>query len=546
MNIYSSTSMMNKNRLNTISSTKGYFGIVKGIVMSVDDPKQKKRVQVHIPCIHGMLTDNWSDILPWAQVAGARTMNVNNDSSSVQSDYLNMFGLSNSSSSSTSNAGMPIVQDVVWIMFEGGDINFPVVVGISSISIGDSSTETSTVNNASTVSGNYDGTVLGLGRQIIYMVESGGNVFGQCDYGCFVGAYAVTANETAITIGAGQWMGVEAKTLLQNIYNKDQNTFTKLDTAGIYNDLQNSNWSNYSITESSDKWKCIKSIITSDVGKKCQDELMEQQVAQYMSDAQSKCGITDLGAQMEFMNVKHQAGESTAIAVAKDAGGSSATLDSMYKAIMSRTGTNQVGYFKTRQNAVYNALKSNEGVLKNGTTSNSNYKNDLTNTPSSGNADNSKVTLSQRLERDLYNFMKHPDPKFPFPSVCYKYIEKYYGYERNPVTQKDVFHNGIDICHEMIDSTPVLAVFDGIVTLKKNLNPLNGYGLRIILTSKANKDVVAIYDHLCKFLVEDGQEVSMNQNIGLIGNTGNSYRSHLHFSLKINGGYQNPLPYLSI
>ena len=63
---------------------------------------------------------------------------------------------------------------------------------------------------------------------------------------------------------------------------------------------------------------------------------------------------------------------------------------------------------------------------------------------------------------------------------------------------------------------------------------------------KDNKTVVAIYDHACKFLVEDGQEVSMNQNIGLIGNTGNSYRSHLHFSLRINGGYQNPLPYLSI
>lgn len=537
-------SAINKNRMNSISSTKGYYGIVKGIVMSTDDPKQKKRVQVHIPCIHGMLKDNWSDVLPWAQVAGARTTAANNDSSSVQSEYLNIFGVNNSQASTTSNGGMPITQDVVWIMFEGGDINYPVVIGISSISIGETESASATASS-STVSGNYDGSVLSLGRNIIYMVESGGNVFGQCDYGCMVPAHAVSAEETAITIGAGQWMGTEAKTLMEKIYQADQNTFTKIDTAGIYSDMQSSNWANYNIPKGSAKWNCIKSIITTEVGKKCQDQLMEEQVSQYMSEAQSKAGITDLGAQMEFMNVKHQAGESTAMAVAKAAGGASATVDSMYNAIMARNGTNQVGSYKDRQNAVYKAIKDHESDLKSGTNSTTTANNDLTKSPTSApNID--KITLSQRLERDLYNFMKCPEPKFPFPSVCYKYIEKYYGYERNPVTQKDVFHNGIDICHEMIDSTPVLAVFDGVVTLKKNLNPINGYGLRIILTSKDNKNVVAIYDHLCEFLVEDGQEVSMSQNIGLIGNTGNSYRSHLHFSLRINGGYQNPLPYLSI
>ena len=42
-------------------------------------------------------------------------------------------------------------------------------------------------------------------RNIIYAVESGGQIYGKADYSCFIGAGANNSNEKAITIGAGQW-----------------------------------------------------------------------------------------------------------------------------------------------------------------------------------------------------------------------------------------------------------------------------------------------------------------------------------------------------
>ena len=44
-------------------------------------------------------------------------------------------------------------------------------------------------------------------RNIIYAVETGGQVYGQKDYADFTEAYTNSSAEHAITIGAGQWYG---------------------------------------------------------------------------------------------------------------------------------------------------------------------------------------------------------------------------------------------------------------------------------------------------------------------------------------------------
>ena len=54
-------------------------------------------------------------------------------------------------------------------------------------------------------------------RNIIYAVETGGQVYGQKDYADFTEAYTNSSAEHAITIGAGQWYGNEARTLLLKI-----------------------------------------------------------------------------------------------------------------------------------------------------------------------------------------------------------------------------------------------------------------------------------------------------------------------------------------
>ena len=55
-------------------------------------------------------------------------------------------------------------------------------------------------------------------RNIIYAVETGGQVYGQKDYADFTESlYKTVPLNMQITIGAGQWYGNEARTLLLNI-----------------------------------------------------------------------------------------------------------------------------------------------------------------------------------------------------------------------------------------------------------------------------------------------------------------------------------------
>ena len=104
--------------------------------------------------------------------------------------------------------------------------------------------------------------------KIIYAVETGGQVYGNCRYDDFTEAYANSSNETAITIGAGQWFAGEAKTLLQKIKEKDPDTFKKLDSKGeIAADLKSADWSKYQLKKSSAKAKTIVKIISSAAGK---------------------------------------------------------------------------------------------------------------------------------------------------------------------------------------------------------------------------------------------------------------------------------------
>jgi len=56
--------------------------------------------------------------------------------------------------------------------------------------------------------------------------------------------------------------------------------------------------------------------------------------------------------------------------------------------------------------------------------------------------------------------------------------------------------------------------------------------------------IVTKYMHSSATFVSPGDQVTRGQNIGLVGNTGNSFGAHLHFQVEVDGVAVNPLNYI--
>lgn len=191
-------------------------------------------------------------------------------------------------------------------------------------------------------------------RKIIYAVETGGQVYGQQDYSDFTEAYENNSDEHAITIGAGQWYGTEAKTLLERIYDANPEQWEKIDKVRLLEQVQTANWECFNISRVSQLADTIVTLISSDLGIKCQDSLMDEQLAAYADEA-LKMGVTDARGQAMCVNFRHQGGLGAVTRILAKTQ-KPYTLDNLYAACQTDTG-NQVGAYESRQRFVYNALK---------------------------------------------------------------------------------------------------------------------------------------------------------------------------------------------
>lgn len=192
-------------------------------------------------------------------------------------------------------------------------------------------------------------------RKIIYAVETGGQVYGQQDYSDFTEAYENNSDEHAITIGAGAWYATEAKTLLERIYDADPEQWEKIDKVRLLEQVQTANWECFNISRVSQLADAIVALISSDLGVKCQDNLMDEQLATYADEA-LKMGVTDARGQAMCVNFRHQGGQGAVTRILAKTQ-KPYTLDNLYAACQTDTG-NQVGVYKDRQRFVYNALKT--------------------------------------------------------------------------------------------------------------------------------------------------------------------------------------------
>lgn len=182
-------------------------------------------------------------------------------------------------------------------------------------------------------------------KNILYSVETGGQVYGQRRYDDFTEAGTNTPNEKSITIGAGQWYGVEAKELLKRIRDVAYNLFVGADSNGLNNDIDCADWNSYSISKTSEKAVYIVEVISSDIGIIVQDEMMSEQIEKYEKEVLS-LDVTDEQAVAMLINVRHLGGFS---AVKRIVGKmvKPYTLESVYQALKSdqqdNSSDNQVG-----------------------------------------------------------------------------------------------------------------------------------------------------------------------------------------------------------
>ncbi len=94
-------------------------------------------------------------------------------------------------------------------------------------------------------------------------------------------------------------------------------------------------------------------------------------------------------------------------------------------------------------------------------------------------------------------------------------------------------HFGVDI--HLVTGDTVLSAFDGMVRIAKRNS---SYGNVVIIRHRNGLET--IYAHLSRLLVKADQYVKAGDVIGLGGNTGHSYGSHLHFEIRYKGEPLNP------
>ncbi|MFT9486607.1 MAG: M23 family metallopeptidase [Tepidibacillus sp.] len=105
------------------------------------------------------------------------------------------------------------------------------------------------------------------------------------------------------------------------------------------------------------------------------------------------------------------------------------------------------------------------------------------------------------------------------------------------------YHEGIDIgaTNPGVDGDPIWAMTDGIV---EYAGWARGYG-QVIYLDHYN-GLKTRYGHLSKVLVKNGQYVKKGDLIALMGNTGRSSGTHLHFEIRQEGTPYNPAFYFPI
>lgn len=99
------------------------------------------------------------------------------------------------------------------------------------------------------------------------------------------------------------------------------------------------------------------------------------------------------------------------------------------------------------------------------------------------------------------------------------------------------FHSAIDIAGT--SNRTIKAADNGVIV---QAGWYGGYGNTV--TIDHGNGIRTLYAHLSSISVSMGSAIAQGQQVGIMGNTGNSYGVHLHFEVIVNGVKKNPINYV--
>ncbi len=111
-----------------------------------------------------------------------------------------------------------------------------------------------------------------------------------------------------------------------------------------------------------------------------------------------------------------------------------------------------------------------------------------------------------------------------------------FGMRRHPISKTRRLHTGTDWAAPR--GTAIFAAGDGVI---QKSAWSGGYGKRVEI--KHANGYVTTYNHMIRFAsgIQKGQKIRQGTVIGYVGTTGLSTGNHLHYEVKVNGRFVNPL-----
>jgi murein DD-endopeptidase MepM/ murein hydrolase activator NlpD len=117
------------------------------------------------------------------------------------------------------------------------------------------------------------------------------------------------------------------------------------------------------------------------------------------------------------------------------------------------------------------------------------------------------------------------------------WISSHFGSRQDPFTGHVAFHKGVDFVGR--PGSRVLSVGPGLVSYS---GYKSGYGYVVEITHPTGQ--LTRYGHNSRNLVRVGQTVTAGQAIAVIGSTGRSTGTHVHFEVEQDGKLVNPIKFL--